>query len=336
MTAAELARLTGAELRGDPETTVTHVATLERAGEGALAFAADPAHARHLPTTRASIVVLGTEDAARCTRTMLVSARPLVTYAHAAARLRPESRPPAGIHPTAVVHPSASVDPSAAVGPYCVLDEEAVVEEAVVLGPYCRLGARSRVGAGSRLVASVDVGSDVTIGRRALVQPGAVLGADGFGYAYDGERWQRIPQLGGVRIGDDVDVGANTCIDRGAIEDTVIEDGVKLDNLIQIGHNVRVGRHTVMAALVGVAGSTVVGSRCQIGGMSAITGHVRIADETVLAGHSSVTGSIRQAGVYASVLPVVGIRRWRRLVALIHRLDRGRTDASHNDFGASL
>jgi UDP-3-O-[3-hydroxymyristoyl] glucosamine N-acyltransferase len=332
VTAGELARITGAELRGRAEETVTHVAPLDGAGEGALAFVADASHARRLPTTRASVVILTPAHAALCTRTMLVTERPQLAYARAAARLRPDTPPPPGVHPTAIVHPTARVAPSATIGPYCVLEEESVVEDHAVLGPRCRLGARSRVGAATRLVASVDVGADGAIGRRVVVHPGAVLGADGFGYAHDGERWHRIPQLGGVRIGDDVDIGANTCIDRGAIEDTVIEDGVKLDNLIQIGHNVRVGAHTIMAAMVGVAGSTVVGRHCQIGGMCAITGHVRIADGTILAGHSSVTGSIPRPGVYASVLPAVEVRRWRRLVALFHRLDR-RRPASPQDPG---
>ncbi len=336
VTAGELARLTGAELRGRPEEAVTHVAPLERAGEGALAYAIDATHARHLPATRASVVILGAAHAARCSRTMLVSDRPQLAYARAAARLSPDPVPAPGVHPTAVVHPTARVAPSASVGPYCVLEAEAVVEEGAVLGPYCRLGARSRLGAASRLVASVDVGADVTIGRRALVHPGAVLGADGFGYAHDGERWHRIPQLGGVRIGDDVDIGAHTCVDRGAIDDTVVEEGVKLDNLIQIGHNVRIGAHTIVAAGVGIAGSTVVGAHCQIGGMTAIAGHIRIADGTVLAGHSSVTGTIARPGVYASVLPVVEVRRWRRLVALFHRLDRRRADDPPDDAGVPL
>ena len=330
VTAGELARFLGAELRGDAEETVTHVAPLERAEKGALTFA-DAAHARHLPSTRASVVILTEADTARCACTMLVTDRPLLAYARATARLRPDPPAVPGVHPTAIVHPTAHLAPDAAVGPYCILEEGCLVEAGAVLGPHCRLGARSRLGAGSRLIASVDVGADVTIGRRVVVHPGAVLGAEGFGYAHDGTRWHHIAQLGGVRIGDDVEIGANTCIDRGAMEDTVVEDGVKLDNLIQIGHNVRIGAHTIVAALTGVAGSTTVGGHCQIGGMVGITGHVHVADGTILAARSSVTGTIARPGVYSSVLPVVEVRRWRRLVALIHRLDRRRAGEAPDD-----
>lgn len=316
---------------------MSRVAPVDRAGEGTLAYVVDARHARHLPATRAAVVIVPPAHAERCPSrvTTLVTDRPQLAYARAAARLCPESAPPPGVHPTAVVHPSARIDPGASVGPYCVIDEDAVIEEEAVLGPFCRVGPRSRVGAASRLVARVDLGADVVLGRRVRVHPGAVLGADGFGYAHDGSRWERIPQLGRVVVGDDVDIGANTCVDRGAMDDTVIEDGVKLDNLIQIGHNVRLGAHTAIAGMTGIAGSTQVGAHCQIGGMSAIAGHIRIADGTVLAGHTSVTGTIARPGVYASVFPPLEIRRWRRLVALFHRLDRQRSDEAPTDHGGS-
>jgi UDP-3-O-[3-hydroxymyristoyl] glucosamine N-acyltransferase len=315
----ELAVRFGCELRGDPDTLVEHVATLADADERALAFLANPRYRPQLSDTRAAAVVLGTASAGECRTAMLLCDNPYATYARIAALLHPAPALTAGVHSSAVVAASARIDPSASIGAFAALGPNVSIGARCLVGPHCVLGEGVTLEADVRLVARVTLGRGVRIGTRSVLQPGVVLGADGFGFAPDDGRWVKVPQLGTVRVGADVEIGANTTIDRGAIDDTVIEEGVKLDNLIQIAHNVRIGAHTVIAACSGVSGSTTIGKRCMIGGMVGFAGHISIADDVVITGGSSVTHSIPSAGVYSSTLPIEEARTWRRLVARFKR-----------------
>ncbi len=315
----ELAVRFGCELRGDPEARVEHVATLANADRTALSFLANPRYRPQLATTRAAAVVLNAEAAAGCPTHVLLAENPYATYARIAAVLHPSPAAAPGVHPTALVAASARIAPSAHVGALSVIGERAVVAERCVVGPHCVLEEDVRLGPDVRLAVRVTVHRGVELGARTVVQSGAVIGGDGFGYAPERGTWVKVPQVGAVRVGADVEIGCNTTIDRGAIEDTVIEEGVKLDNLIQIGHNVRVGAHTAIAACTGVSGSTTIGKRCMIGGHVGFAGHISIADDVVITGFSAVSRSIAGAGVYSSTLPFEEAHTWRRLVARFKR-----------------
>jgi len=320
-TLAELARRIGAELTGEGQREVDGVATLERAGPRDLSFLANPRYARLLASTRAGAVVLAPEHRGQCPVPALVTPNPYLGFARIAALLAPPPPSPRGVHPSAQVSPEARVHPEAWVGEGAVVGPGAAVEARAFVGPGCVLEGECVVGEDSRLVARVTVLRGTRIGRRVLVHPGAVLGADGFGFARDGERWVKVPQLGGVVVGDDVEIGANTTIDRGALEDTVIEEGVKLDNQIQVAHNVRIGAHTAIAGCTGIAGSAKIGARCTIGGGVGIVGHTEIADDVHITGMSFVASSIHEPGVYSSGTPLEPNRTWRRNYARFRQLD---------------
>jgi UDP-3-O-[3-hydroxymyristoyl] glucosamine N-acyltransferase len=228
---------------------------------------------------------------------------------------------PPGVHPSAVIDPAATVSSSAHVAANVVMGPDTLVAGHAVIGPNTVIGPRCRIGEWTYLHANVTLVQDVTIGERGIVHAGAVLGSDGFGNARDDTGWIKVPQIGGVRIGDDVEIGANTTIDRGAIEDTVIEDGVRLDNLIQIAHNVRLGAHTAMASLSGISGSTVVGKRCMFGGQSGVVGHITICDDVVVGGATMISKDIREPGFYTGSFPAEKDRDWKRKVARFRRLD---------------
>ncbi len=316
----ELAVRFGCELRGDPAALVDSVATLGQAHGRAISFLADSRHRRQLGETHAAAVVLDRESAAGCPVAALVSENPRATYARIASVLYPQQRPPAGVHPTAVIGPQVHIDPSAHVGALAVIGPRTTVGPRAVIGAHCVLDQDVCVEEAAWLVARVTLGRGVTIGARSLVHPGAVIGSDGFGFAPDAGAWVKVPQIGGVRIGSDVEIGANTTIDRGAIEDTILEDGVKLDNLIQIGHNVRIGAHTAIAGCTGISGSTVIGRRCMIGGAVSIGGWLSICDDVVITGTTMVSRSITSPGVYSSGIPLEEARSWRKLVAHFKRL----------------
>jgi UDP-3-O-[3-hydroxymyristoyl] glucosamine N-acyltransferase len=318
----ELAVRFGCELRGDPEARIERVATLANADSTALAFLANPRYKPQLSTTRAAAVVLKAEAAADCPTHVLLADNPYATYARIAALLHPAAAAAPGVHPTALIAASARIDPSAHVGPFSCIGERSVVGERCFIGPLCVLEEDVTLAADVRLAARVTLCRGVTIGARSVLQAGVVVGGDGFGYAPERGTWLKVPQLGAVRIGADVEIGCNTTIDRGAIEDTVIEEGVKLDNLIQIAHNVRIGAHTAIAACVGVSGSTTIGKRCMIGGGAGFAGHINIADDVVITGYSAVSRSINSAGVYSSTLPIEEAHTWRRLVARFKRSGR--------------
>ncbi len=318
----ELAVRFGLTLRGSPDLKVSHVATLSQATPGSVSFLANSRYRKGLKDTRASAVVVSASEAEGCPVDALITPNPYLAYARIASLLHPEFHSSPGIHPSAVVATSARIDSSAAVGPLAVIEEEVELGERVEVGPGCIVQRGARVGAHTRLVARVNLYAGVRIGQRCVVHAGAVIGADGFGFAPDRGTWVKVPQVGSVRIGDDVEIGANTTIDRGAIADTVIEEGVKLDNIIQIGHNATIGAHTAIAACTGISGSTTVGRRCMIGGMVGIAGHLTIADDVAITGCTMVSASIKAAGSYSSGMPAVPTRAWWRMVAHLHKFGK--------------
>jgi UDP-3-O-[3-hydroxymyristoyl] glucosamine N-acyltransferase len=317
----ELAVRFGCTLKGDPDLRVAHVATLERADPQSLSFLANPKYRRYLSQTKAGAVVLDAKSAADCPVAALIAKNPYAVYARIASQLHPAPPVIPGRHPSAVVDPSAVIDPSASIGPCAVIGARTRLGARCSIGPGCVLLEDVTVGADTRLVANVTLCSSVVLGERCLAHPGVVIGADGFGLAPSDGEWLKVPQVGGVRIGNDVEIGASTTIDRGAIEDTVIEDGVKLDNQIQIGHNVRIGAHTAIAGCSGVSGSTTIGSRCMLGGMVGVAGHLTICDDVVVTGKSFVSSHIRKPGYYSSGIPVDETPRFRKNAARFHRLD---------------
>jgi UDP-3-O-[3-hydroxymyristoyl] glucosamine N-acyltransferase len=317
----ELAVRFGLTLRGEPSLTVRSVATLSRADSGALSFLANSRYRRQLECTRATAVILSAEDEAHCPVAALIDPNPYLAYARIASLLHPDMPAEPGIHPSAVVAPGARVASSASIGPLAVIEEGAQIDERVRVGPGCIVQKGASVGADSTLASRVNLYPGVTLGKRCILHAGAVIGADGFGFAPNAGVWLKVPQVGSVRVGDDVEIGANTTIDRGAIDDTVVENGVKLDNQIQVGHNVTIGAHTAIAACTGISGSTVIGQRCMIGGMVGFAGHLTIADDVVVTGCSLVSASIKKPGSYSSGMPTVETRLWRRMVAHLRRLD---------------
>ena len=293
-------------MHGDPALEIRSLAPLESADAHALSFLSNPRYQQQLATTGAGCVIVAPalQDAARARGACIVADNPYLYFARVT-QLWQQARPRAvapRIHPSAVVDASAEVDATAQIGPLCVI------------------GAGARIGAGTVLKSRVTVSEDCVIGTRCILHPGVVIGADGFGFAKDGERWEKIEQLGAVRIGNDVEIGANTCIDRGALADTVIEDGVKLDNLIQIGHNVRIGRNTAMAGCAGVAGSAVIGANCTVGGGGAVLGHLTLADNVHISSFSLVTRSIHKPGQYTGVYPLDDNASWEKNAATLKQL----------------
>ena len=319
-TLRDLADRFGGEIVGDAEVSIERVATLDNAGPGAISFLSNERYFRQLRTTRAAAVIVAyaAREATKAPR--IVCANPYAYFARVSALLNPPPQAKAGVHPTAAIDPSAAIDAGAEISALAVIAAGAAVGAGTIIGPRCYLGEGSRVGRDGRLYAGVTIYGGCTVGDRAVIHAGAVIGADGFGIAPEEGRWLKVPQIGGVRIGDDVEIGANTTIDRGAIDDTVIEDGVKLDNQIQIAHNVSIGAHTAIAACTGIAGSVRIGRHCRIGGGVGIAGHVDIADNVEVSGYTAITKSITLAGVYSGVYPFESNREWRRNAAQLRHL----------------
>ncbi len=319
---AEIVARFGGELVGDRDVVVHQVGTLAGARSGELSFLAHPKYRRELAATRASAVIVPESERGATALPRIVCPDPYAYFARVSTLFNPSPPDVPGVHPTAVISGDARVAPSASVGPACVVERAARVGDGVVLGAGCFVGEEASIGAASRLHPHVTVAARCVIGARAVLHAGAVIGADGFGFAPDGGEWVKIPQVGRVVIGDDVEIGANTTVDRGAIDDTVIDDGVKIDNQVQIGHNCRIGAHTAIAGCVGIAGSTRIGRHCRIGGAAMVGGHLEIADRTVITGSSAVTKSIPVAGVYSAVMPATDADAWRRTVARLRSLER--------------
>lgn len=322
----EISRRLDGELIGDPAYIVTRIGTLEAADAQTISFLSNPRYQAQLAGSAAGCVIVGPaqREAAAARGAAIVCADPYLAFARLTQWWAAQSRaaPAAGVHRLAVVEEGARIDPSAAIGAFAYVGAGAVVEAGVVLGSHVHIGAGASVGEGSWLKPQVTLSEGCRIGCRAIVHSGAVIGADGFGFAPHQGRWEKIEQLGAVAIGDDVEIGANTCIDRGALEDTVLEDGVKLDNLVQIGHNVRVGKHTAFAGCVGVAGSARIGAHCTAGGGAIILGHLEIVDHVHITAATVVSRSILKPGQYSGMFPFDDNASWEKNAATLRQLHK--------------
>lgn len=316
----ELAAQFGCELIGDPAVEVSSVAALDNAQADSLTFLSNPSYAMQLPATRAAAVVLRPADAEHCAVAALLSDNPYATYARMASVVLPKNTASPGIHDSASIAASAEVAKSAHIAANAVVGEGSKIGEHALVGPGCVVGPDCDVGDHCKLAANVTLEKRVRIGRRTIVHPGVVIGADGFGNAMTPEGWVKVPQVGGVRIGSDVEIGANTTIDCGAVGDTVIADGVRIDNLCMIAHNVTIGEHSALAAMTGIAGSTSVGKRCLFAGKSGAVGHVSICDDVVVAAKTFITKDVREPGTYAASFPAEKAALWAKQLARFRRL----------------
>ncbi len=320
----ELARVIGGELVGAPSLEVTHIAPPATAGPDAIGFVAQARYAAQIAGSRAGclIVAPALREAAVARGAAIVCADPYLAHARLSQWWAARSRPPvaAGVHPSAVVEPAADIAPSASVGPLAHVGAGARIAAGAVIGALVHVGPGASVGEGTRLHPRAVLATGCRIGARGILHSGAVVGADGFGFAPDAGRWEKIEQLNAMWIGNDVEIGANSCVDRGALDDTVLEDGVKIDNLVQIAHNVHVGAHTVFAGCVGVAGSTRIGRRCMIGGAASIAGHIEIADDVQITACTLVSRSIRQPGRYSGAFPFDDNASWEKNAATLRNL----------------
>jgi UDP-3-O-[3-hydroxymyristoyl] glucosamine N-acyltransferase len=320
-TLAELAQSSGAQLRGDGDCVITGVESLNGADTGQISFFNNSKYRRYLADTRASAVILRPEDVDDCPCNALVTDNPYLAWARVTGCFVSRDHQCPGIHPSAVVDEQAEIDASASIAAGSVVGAGAVVGAGVRVGPNCVIGRNVTLGRGTRLVASVTVLDDVRLGENCLVHPGAVIGSDGFGLANDRGRWEKVAQLGSVSIGNDVEIGANTTIDRGAIHDTLIADGVKLDNQIQVAHNVEIGENTAIAACTGISGSTRIGSGCTLAGGVGVVGHIELADGVHVSGASVVSRSLKEPGVYTGGVLAMPHKTWQKNIARIKQLD---------------
>lgn len=320
-TLGELAARLGATLRGAADRSISGLASLEEAGPQQLSFLANPKYRKFLSETHAGALLLTPDDAESYGGDALILADPYLAYARLSHLFDPKPKASPGIHPTAVIADDAVVDSSASIGAYAVIESGARIEGGVVVGAHCFIGARSAIGADGWLAPRVTLYHDVRIGKRVVIQSGAVIGGEGFGFAKEKGVWIKIAQNGGVLIGDDVEIGANTTIDRGALADTRIGNGVKLDNQIMIAHNVQIGDHTAMAGCCGISGSTQIGQRCMIAGGVGMVGHIEVCDDVFVTGMTMVTRSISQPGAYSSGTAMQPAAEWKKSVARIRQLD---------------
>ena len=312
LTAAQLAEKIHVDVKGNDAVELTHVASLECAQHDALSFIVSKQYLKKLQATKAAAVIVPEDLVDECPTTALVAKNPHLSFAHAASLLHPQEHVEPGIHPSAVVHGNCQIGKNVHIGPNVVISHPCSIADDCYIGPGTIINSDASIGQGSRLIARVTIAGPVVIGRRAIIHPGVVLSSDGFGLANNRGIWEKVPQLGKVVIGNDVEIGANTTVDRGALEDTVIEDGVKLDNQIQVAHNVKIGAHTAIAGCAGIAGSAVIGKHCAIGGGAGIQGHITIADGVQISGMSVVRQSIHEPGVYTSGTAVQENSAWLR------------------------
>jgi UDP-3-O-[3-hydroxymyristoyl] glucosamine N-acyltransferase len=318
----EIADHIGAELIGDDSVMIDTVASMDAASPGSIAYIKDRSYLDYLADTQAAAVILKAEFADRCSVPALIVKDPYVAYARVAQLFHPLRPVQPGIHASAQVSPEACVSDSAQVDALAVIEAGVRVGEHCYIGPGCVLRCGAQIGDGTRLMANVTIKETCVIGERGLLHPGIVIGADGFGFANDGGEWVKIPQIGKVVIGDDVEIGANTCIDCGAVHDTVIGNGVKIDNLVQIGHNATVGDHSIIVSNAGIAGSSHIGKHCAIAGGAGLAGHLELCDGVTVTGMSMVTHSITEPGVYSSGISAQDAKQWRRNHARLHQLDK--------------
>ncbi len=320
ITLSELANQFRLILVGDPTRLITGVSTLEKATPNDISFFAHEKYGEALKNTQSGAVILTPEQANLCPTNALITPNPKWALMQLLQHFSPPKVFARGIHPTAVIQEEATIDPSASIGPYVVIGKSQIGPD-VVIEAHCVIGDDCMIGRKTHLKPRVTLYDDVTIGEYGLIQSGVVLGADGFGFVQGSNGWEKIPQIGGLHIGNRVDIGANTTLDRGALAPTTVGDGVILDNLIQVGHNVDIGDQTAIAACTAIAGSTKIGKRCMIGGSSMLSGHIYLADDVHLAGGTGVANSIKEKGVYASGLSARPYEQWRRNLARFHHLD---------------
>ncbi len=320
-TLGELAALLAVELRGDPSIVIDGLATLKSAGPGKVSFLSNSRYVSQLAGTQASAVIIEESFVDSCAAAKLVSKSPYVSYAKASQLFAPLPSINPGIHPTACIDPSATIDDDVSIGAFVTIAADAHVGKGCIIAEGCSVGARSRLGQNCRLFANVSVYHDVRIGDRAVLHSSVVIGADGFGFAFDGRQSIKIAQLGGVQIGCDVEVGAGSTIDRGALDDTIIEQGVKIDNHVQIAHNCIVGEHSIICGCSAIAGSTTIGRYCTIGGGVGIIGHLTIADKVMISAMSLVSQSIAEAGIYSSGTGLLESKEWKRNIVRFRQLD---------------
>ncbi len=317
----ELAARFNLKLEGDPGCIISRVAPLARAGAGELAFLSDRKRLKELDETSAAAIILTEELSPHFNGNKLISRNAHADFARIAAALNPPAQPSGLIHPSAMVSQSAQLSKNVEIGPNASVGNSVKVGDGSIVGAGCVLGDNAQIGVQCRLHANVTIEHGVEIGDRVEIHSGAVIGADGFGLAKDGDAWVKVPQLGNVVIGNDVEIGANTTIDRGALDNTVIGDGVKLDNQIQIAHNVAIGSNTAIAACVGIAGSAIVGERCTIGGAAVVLGHLTVTDDVHITAMSLVTKSIDEPGTYSSGTPLEKNSAWHRNFVRFKQLD---------------
>jgi UDP-3-O-[3-hydroxymyristoyl] glucosamine N-acyltransferase len=321
---SQIVEALGGELLGAADLAIARIAPIEQAQIDAITFVAHPKYRSQLASTQAGCVIVSAalKDEAAARGAAIITDDPYLYFARLtqwwARRVRPQAA--ATVHPSAVIDPSARLGAQVSVGPLAVIEADAVIGDGVVIGPHCVIGRGARIGAGTRLSASVNIGFECIVGERCLFHSGVVIGADGFGFAPTQGRWEKIEQLGAVRIGNDVEIGANTCIDRGALGDTILGDGVKLDNLVQIGHNVQVGDHVAMAGCAGVAGSAVIGAHCTVGGGGMVLGHLTLAEGVHVSAATLVSRSIHQPGLYSGVFPFDDNASWEKNAATLRNL----------------
>lgn len=318
---ADIAARFGGRLLGDADVVVQQVATLDRAQPQHISFLSNSKYRAQLAATRAGAVILGEADAVATTLPRIVCDNPYAYFAKVSAFLNPLPQAVPGIHASAVIGEGAQVDASAHIAAHVTVGAGAVIGAGCVIMDGCSIGAGTVIGHNARLYPNVTVYHDCVIGNNLIAHSGVVIGADGFGMAMEDGRWLKVPQIGRVVIGDDVEIGANTTIDRGALDDTVIEDDVKLDNQIQVAHNVRIGAHTAIAGCVGIAGSSSIGRYCRIGGSAGILGHLQIADGVEIASFTLIGKSIREPGSYAGIYPFARTDEWRKTAAQLRHLD---------------
>jgi UDP-3-O-[3-hydroxymyristoyl] glucosamine N-acyltransferase len=329
-TLAELTDGLEVTIKGDACCLITGISTIQEAQPGHITFLTNSHYRKYLSVTQASAVILGYDDANICTTNAVISQNPYFTYAKIASFFDRGSFKLPGIHPSTVIEEGCDIHPSVSIGPFCTIGRQVKIAQNTVIGPGCIIGEFSMLDEAVHIDAKVTVYRHVQVGKRTHINSGAVIGSDGFGFANHQGVWHKVPQLGGVVIGQDVDIGANTTIDCGALAATVIEDGVKLDNLIQIAHNVKIGAHTIIAGCVAIAGSTVIGKHCIIGGGSRFAGHITVCDNAIITGMTAVTKSIREPGMYSSgivgAVPNLEFRknnaRFNRLEQLMQRVKR--------------
>ncbi|NKJ66340.1 UDP-3-O-(3-hydroxymyristoyl)glucosamine N-acyltransferase [Vibrio chemaguriensis] len=321
LTLAELAIITGGELFGDESLVVSRVAPMDKAQEGDVTFLSNPKYAKHLSECQATVVMVKAEHKDQCVGNALVVSDPYVAFARVVQAMDTTPKPADDIAPSAVIAADVKMGENVTIGANAVIETGVELGDNVSVGAGCFIGKNAKLGNNTKLWANVTIYHEVSLGDDCLVQSGTVIGSDGFGYANDKGEWIKIPQLGSVRIGNRVEIGACTTIDRGALEDTIIEDNVILDNQLQIAHNVQIGYGTVMPGGTIVAGSTKIGKYCQIGGASVLNGHITIADGVAITGMGMVMRSIEEKGLYSSGIPLQTNREWRKTATRVHRID---------------